>query len=68
MNAQQRRALINIPFGALGVVRHATSYPHAGTLISRGRDDDEELRRKIDHDESLNPLSMNEVTALWGED
>lgn len=69
LTAAQRRRLVEKPFGQLGVNRYPTSYPHAGTLIDRGRpeDLDSKFRRIIDNEESLVTNGLDEVSALWGE-
>ena len=69
LSPADRRWLVVAPFNALGLNRLTTSYPHAGTLIDRGRPEDMEgtFRKMVDNEESLGTLALDEVSALWGE-
>lgn len=71
LSPAERRKLVEAPFNSLGCHRLTTSYPHAGTLLDRGRAEDNEhvntLGRKLYRDGSLAVLELDEVTAIWGD-
>lgn len=63
-----RRRLVEAPFHSLGVFRCTTSYPHAGTLISReASQTDDEFRRKLERGDTLRAYTTDDAAALFGE-
>lgn len=59
----ERRRLVEAPFPI--VVRHCTSYPHAGTLIDRNVDDEVALRRKFEREEALVPVEIDNIAFAY---
>lgn len=66
LTPRERAILINKPFPVVRLL--TTSYPHAGTLIDRSADDMNAMRRRIEHEESLNSISgIGQLVDTYGD-
>lgn len=66
LTPRERATLINKPFPVVRLL--TTSYPRAGTLIDRSADDMNAMRRRIEHEESLNSISgIGQLVDTYGD-